>query len=100
MRTDYSLKKNALLQWIYSNGYTQPRMARELRMNTANFKRKLKEHKPFNEPQLRRLIYFMGAQAAFRVIYFHSFAEREEVKQKVFGKKGNRNGEGKRNKKS
>ena len=98
MRTDYSLKKNALLQWIYRNGYTQPRMARELRMDTAKFKRKLKERKPFNEPQLRRLIYFMGAQAAFRVIYFHSFRDRERVRQKVFGTRETRNEE--RNKKS
>lgn len=81
------MKKNALRQWIYKNGYTQSQVARVMRLSVSEFKHKLKEREPFNELQLRRLIYFMGAKAAFRVIYFHTFAEREQVREEVFGKR-------------
>lgn len=84
MANGYALKKKALRRWIYSNDYTQPRIARTLGITVEELKRKLMEHEPFEEWQLRRLVYFMGAKSAFRVIYFHSFSERERVKQAAF----------------
>ena len=87
MERGYALKKNALRRWIYQNGYTQPQVASALHMSVSKFKRKLKERETFNEDQLRRLIYFMGARAAFRVIYFHTFAEREQVRAEAFSKR-------------
>ena len=96
MANGYALKKNAFRRWIYSNGYTQPRIARILGITVEELKRKLTEHEPFAEWQLRRLVYFMGAESAFRVIYFHSFSERERVKRSAFIKGESRNGNRKR----
>ena len=57
-----------------------------LHLRVSVFKRMLKEKTPFDEEHIRRLVYFMGAKAAFEVIYFHTLKERERVKEKVFGK--------------
>lgn len=42
----------------------------------------LKEKAEFNEAQIRRLVYFMGARAAFNVIYFHTPEERGGCEKK------------------
>ena len=90
----YSLKRRVLKQWIYRNRHTQPGVAKALRLRVSVFKRKLKNREPFSEAQIRRLVYFMGARDAFRVIYFRSYGERERVRQEVFG---SRRKDGKRN---
>lgn len=77
--TGYSLKKHTLKTWIYANNHTQPYVARRMNISTDEFKRKLNDHGLFNEQQLRRLIRFMGAEAAFDVIYFPTKEEKRKV---------------------
>ena len=45
---------------------------------------------PFEEEQIRRLVYFMGAKSAFDVIYFATPEERERVRKATFGAEENK----------
>lgn len=88
-----TLKKHALKNWIYAHGYTQPIVAKVLKMDIADFKHRLRHRKPFSEIQIRRLVYFMGARSAFEVIYFTTLQERDRVRQETFGEQsGERHG--------
>ena len=82
----YSLKKYSLKKWIYENGYTQPYVARKLGLHPEDFKQKLREQGKFNEPQIWELIKLMGAEDAFKVLYFPTKQQRREVWWQVFGK--------------
>ena len=54
-------------------------------MRVSVFKRMIKDKTPFEEEQIRRLVYFMGAKSAFDVIYFATPEERERVRKATFG---------------
>ena len=82
----YSLKKYSLKKWIYENGYTQPYVARKLGLHPEDFKQKLREREKFNKPQIWELIKLMGAEDAFKVLYFPTKQQRREVWWQVFGK--------------
>lgn len=66
----YSLKSNAMHRWLYSRKVDPVIVADRLRMRVSVFKRMIKDKTPFEEEQIRRLVYFMGAKSAFDVIYF------------------------------
>jgi len=83
----YSLKKHSLKKWIYSNGYTQPYIAKRMGMKSGKFKRMLRRKEKFNREQIKRLIYFMKAENAFNVIYFPSLSRRRQIRINVFGDK-------------
>ena len=86
----YSLKKNKLKKWIYDLDYTQSYVARKLGLAPTEFKRKLQEKEKFNKEQITTLVYLMGAEEAFKVIYFPTEQFRQEVGQEVFGKYKNK----------
>lgn len=83
----YSLKKRQLKDWIYDNGKTQPYMARKLGITKSELQRKLNEHEPFNEQQIRSLVHLVGAEAAIEIIFFPTLKEKRTVWQKTFGRK-------------
>lgn len=90
----YSLKKQKLKKWIYEHNRTQPYVARQLGMEKAEFIRKLNERELFNQTQIRALVYLVGAESAFQIIYFPTLAEKREVFEKAFnqGRKEKRKG--------
>ena len=59
-------------------------------MRVSVFKRMIKDKTPFEEEQIRRLVYFMGAKSAFDVIYFATPEERERVRKATFGAEENK----------
>ena len=65
-------------------------VADRLRMRVSVFKRMIKDKTPFEEEQIRRLVYFMGAKSAFDVIYFATPEERERVRKATFGAEENK----------
>ena len=65
-------------------------VADRLRMRVSVFKRMIKYKIPFEEEQIRRLVYFMGAKSAFDVIYFATPEERERVRKATFGAEENK----------
>lgn len=81
----YPLKKKQLKKWIFDHDYTQSYVARKLKLSPDDFKRKLQEGEKFNKKQITKLVYFMGAEEAFKVIYFPTLQFRKEVREKVFG---------------
>ncbi len=85
MGMGYSLKRNAMRRWMYGRKVDPLIVANRLHLRVSVFKRMLKEKAEFNEEQIRRLVYFMGARAAFNVIYFHTPEERERVRKEAFG---------------
>lgn len=87
MEKGYSLKRRAIRRWMYRKKLDPIIMATRLYLRVSVFKRMLKEKTEFNERQIRRLVYFMGARAAFNVIYFYTPEEREWVRKEAFGKK-------------
>ena len=82
----YSLKKYRLKKWIYDNGYTQPFVARKMGIEPIEFKRMLRERMKFSREQLWKLIKLMGAEEAFKVLYFPSKRRRRKIWWEVFGK--------------
>ena len=80
-----SLKKRALLRWIYGAGYTQPYVAQRMGLSEDEFKNRLRARKKFDIKKIRALVYLMGAHAAFKVIYFPTHNERERIGKLVFG---------------
>lgn len=84
---EYSLKKRQLKDWIYDNGKTQPYVAKRLDITKEELQRKLNEHEPFSEQQIRRLVRLVGAEAAIDIIYFPTLKEKRKVWRKTFGKK-------------
>ena len=87
MGKGYSLKRNAMRRWMYGRKVDPLIVANRLHVRVSVFKRMLKERAEFNELQIRRLVYFMGARSAFNVIYFHTPEERERVRKEAFGTK-------------
>lgn len=88
MKKGYSLKRNAMRRWMYRKKLDPIIIANRLYLRVSVFKRMLKERGMFDEKQIRRLVYFMGARAAFKVICFHTPEERERVREETFGKTG------------
>lgn len=82
----YVLKKYLLKKWIYDNDHTQPYVAKKLGLAPEEFKRKLREREKFNREQIESLVYLMGAEAAFNVLYFPSKRKRKKIWWEVFGK--------------
>lgn len=84
MEKGYSLKRNAIRRWMYGRKIDPLLVSNQLHLRVSVFKRMLKEKAEFNESQIRRLVYFMGARSAFNVIYFHTPEERERVRKETF----------------
>ena len=82
----YVLKKYPLKKWIYDNDHTQPYVAKKLGLTPDEFKRKLREKERFDREQIKTLIYLMGAEEAFGVIYFPTIRARKKVWREAFGK--------------
>lgn len=82
----YSLKKYLLKKWIYDNDHTQPYVAKKLGLAPEELKRKLREREKFNREQIESLVYLMGAEAAFNVLFFPSKRKRKKIWWEVFGK--------------
>ena len=80
-----SLKKRALLRWIYGAGYTQPYVAQRTGLDIDEFKNRLRARKKFDMQEIRALVFLMGARAAFGVIYFPTNDERERIGKAAFG---------------
>ncbi len=83
----YSLKKAKLKKWIYQNNFTQPYIAKKLNLSTKEFKEKLTTHALFYRQQITTLIYLMGAEEAFKIIFFPTIEERRKVYLQVFNKR-------------
>ena len=80
-----SLKKGQLKRWIYENHHTQPFVARKLNLSVEEFKRMLSNHELFNREQVKALIELLGANEAYKVIYFPTKEERKRVYERTFG---------------
>ncbi len=93
INSGYSLKKRKLKDWIYENGKTQPYVARKLGITKAELQQKLNEHEPFNEQQIRSLIYLVSAETAINIIYFSTLKEKHCVWRKTFGRNRKEEGE-------
>lgn len=83
----YSLRKRQLKDWIYDHEKTQPYIAKKLGISKAELQRKLNEHEPFSEQQIRTLVQLVGAEAAIEIIYFPTLKEKRKVARKAFGRK-------------
>ena len=81
----YPLKRYPLKKWIYEHDYTQSYIAERLGLAPEEFTRKLREHEKFNYWQIKPLVMLMGAEDAFKVIYFPTKKRRKEVWWEVFG---------------
>ena len=84
----YSLKANKLKRWRLKHNYTRKYIADRLRLSVDEMEEKLMNNQLFNRKQIRALVYLMGAQSAFKVLYFPSVDERNRIREEVFGTKG------------
>lgn len=82
----YVLNKYMLKKWIYDNDHTQPYVAKALGLSPDEFKRKLGEREKFDRAQIESLVHLMGAEEAFKVLWFSSNRKRKKIWWEVFGK--------------
>ena len=61
-------------------------LAKKLRVRVSILKHKLKHNELFNKEQISRLVYFLGAENAFEIIYFPTIYIKRRVYWEVFGK--------------
>lgn len=85
-RKSYSIKKRALLRWLYSHKFTFRDLSNCLHIPIKELRNRLDSWEEFNEPEMSRLIHFMGARSAFYVIYFPTFKDRKRVYYETFGR--------------
>lgn len=82
----YSLRINAFFSWLHESQYSLRYIARQLHITSWQIIQKLKQREKFSESEIRELVYIMGAEKAFFIIYFPSFKFRQNVYFQVFGK--------------
>lgn len=78
-----TLKSRALKHWLKRRGITQRKMAKILGMNRQTFRKKLYKRRKFSHDEITALVYFMGARAAIRVIWFPTIKEKRRVEKYV-----------------
>lgn len=85
--TDYidgvSLKSRALKSWLRHRGITQSEMAKILELSKQEFRLRLNKHSKFDQRRITKLIRFMGARAAIKVIWFPTIKEKTKIKNYV-----------------
>ena len=81
-----SIRKRQFKNWIYDNNLTQPKVAKRLKMPLQEMKEKLNSHEPFTEEQIRNLVDLMGADRAFKVMFFPTLSEKYRVYYEAFVK--------------
>lgn len=79
-----TLKSRTLKSWIKRKGYTQAFVAELLGMSKNKFRRKMYRRQRFNQKEITALIFFMGARAAIRVIWFTSLREKRRIQKYVW----------------
>lgn len=84
MENKIILRKRQFKNWIYDHDLTQPRVAKKLRMPVEEMKGKLTNREPFTEEQIKNLVYLMGAEDAFAVMYFPTLREKRRVYYETF----------------
>ena len=83
----YSLKYSSLKKCLWQKGINDINiLSRKLRMHVSILKRKLRKRELFNKEQISRLVYFIGAENAFEIIYFPTISMKRKVYCEVFGK--------------
>ena len=83
----YSLRINAFFIWLKRSRYSLWYIARRLGTTPDDIINRLRNRAKFNKAELRKLVYIMGAESAFFVIYFPTFRFRRYVYRCVFGKR-------------
>ena len=74
-------------RWLKRRHISKKTISERMGISEADFEYRLEFWELFNEQEIESLVYFMGAKAAFYVIYFPSFSERKRVYYATFGRK-------------
>lgn len=74
-----TLKSRVFRQWLKRRGIAQSEMAKILGMNKRTFRKKLYKRRKFSFDEITALVYFMGARAAIRVMWFPTIEEKRRV---------------------
>lgn len=91
-KRSYALNKRKILQWLKNSEYTLYRLARALKMSKEELGYKIHRKKLLKRRQIVRLVYLLGVQTAFTVIWFPTIREKREVFEEVFVKPLKRGG--------
>ena len=76
------LESNAMHRWLYSRKVDPVIVADRLADESICIQANDKDKTPFEEEQIRRLVYFMGAKVGFRRHLFCYAEERERVRKR------------------
>ena len=82
----YSLKTQILVEWMLRENCPPRYVSSQLGLTEDEFIVKLLLREKFNRQEIRKLIKLMGAEEAFKVLYFPSSVFRQKVWWQVFGK--------------
>ncbi len=83
--TGYSLKYNALKQWLAKNNLTQREVAETIGLSACKLKKKLWDKEAFSREQIKALLTILPAHEAFDIIYFPTIDDKRKTYIAVFG---------------
>ena len=78
-----SLKSKALRICLQRRGVSQKQISEVIGIHKQIFRWRLYHKKKFTRDEIARLVYFIGARAALKVLWFPTVAEKLRVSQSV-----------------
>ncbi|MBQ8658930.1 MAG: hypothetical protein IJ506_07315 [Clostridia bacterium] len=83
-REGYSLRKGRLIRFLKKNNFTLEDIAAKIEISERELQERLDDWDYFNAEEIERLVEFVGAKAAYDIIFFPTRKEKEEIKKKAF----------------
>ena len=82
----YSIWKGKLLKFLKKRNFTLSDIATKIGISERELQERLDDWDYWNAEEIERIVEFVGAKAAYDIIYFPSRKEKEQIKKKAFGR--------------
>jgi hypothetical protein len=80
----YSLKQKTLYHELCRRRYKVKLFAQKMGLTVDELKNKLKNKELFSKEQISKMVYILGAEATFNIIYFPTLEEKSNVYKRTF----------------
>lgn len=82
----YSIWKGKLMKFLKKKNFTLSDIATKIGISEREMQERLDDWDYFNAEEIELLVEFVGAKAAYDMIYFPTRKERYQIKRKAFGR--------------
>ena len=82
----YSIWKGKLMKFLKKRNFTLSDIATKIGISERELQERLDDWDYWNAEEIERIVEFVGAKAAYDIIYFPSRKEKAKIKKKAFGR--------------